>query len=79
MIIKLGKPFKPYLTLPSCLTRPHQYNICYTLIEIFSKIKCIRIDCNGDGDIKILNNFRTMFGQWYTHTNLTAYKTYYLM
>ena len=36
MIIKLGKPFKPYLTLPSCLTRPHQYNICYTLIEIFS-------------------------------------------
>jgi len=25
MIIKLGKPNKPYLTLPSCLTRPHQY------------------------------------------------------
>ena len=43
MIIKLGKPDKPNLTLPSCLTRPHQYNICYTLIEIFSKIKCIRL------------------------------------
>ena len=37
MIIKLDKPFKPYLTLPSCLTRPHQYNICKTLIEICSK------------------------------------------
>ena len=30
----------------------------------------ILIDSNGDGDIKILNNFRTMFGQLYTHTNL---------
>ena len=38
MIIKLGKPNKPYLTLPSCLTRPHQYKCLIPSVLMIIKL-----------------------------------------